>query len=101
MKTRCKTGDLAIITDDVLGCEDNLGQVVLVRGPAPTDYKGQLIWLITPVSDEPYIVDMPDIKGFRVMVPSEMNIEHPDDWLIPVSDADFLEEETEEELVAQ
>ena len=30
MSTRCKPGDLAIIVQDVPGCEDNIGRVVAV-----------------------------------------------------------------------
>ena len=101
MTTRCKPGDIAIVTQDVLGCEDNIGRIVLVRGPAAIDYKGQLTWLITPLGDEPYIVDMPNVTGFRVMEPEELNIEHPDDWMTPIGDLDVQEKETEEELVEQ
>lgn len=89
MTTRCKPGDLAMITNDVPGCEDNIGRVVLVRGPDAIDYKGQLTWLITPIGDEPYIVDIPSINGFRVMGPEETNVEHPDDWMTPINQADF------------
>jgi hypothetical protein len=101
MTTRCKPDDLAIITQDVLGCEDNVGRIVLVRGPAWIDYKGQLTWLITPLGDEPYIVDMPETKGFRVREPGELNIEHPDDWMTPIRHLDVHEEETEEEVAEQ
>ena len=99
MSTRCKPGDLAIIVQDVPGCEDNIGRVVAVRGPSAVDYKGQLTWLITPLSDEPYIVDMPDIQGFRVMHPDEDQIEHPDDWMVPIDLTEFSDEEIDEGLV--
>ncbi len=92
MTTRCKPGDLAIIVQDVPGCEDNIGRIVAVRGPSAIDYKGQLTWLITPLSDEPYIVDIPAIHGFRVMQVDEDQIEHPDDWMVPIRP----EEETDE-----
>ena len=90
MNTRCQPGDLAIIAYDVPGCEDNIGRVVAVGGPAAIDFKGHLTWLITPLTAEPYIVAIPSTGGFRFMEPAVMLVEHPDDWMIPV-DADDLD----------
>ena len=84
MSTRCKPGDLAIIRYDVPGCEANIGRIVLVRPPAAIDYKGQLTWLVTPVTPEPYIVDNPYTGEFRFMEFGESDLEHPDDWMIPI-----------------
>ncbi len=84
MTIRCKPGDLAIIRYDVPGCESNIGRIVRVRPPAAIDYKGQLTWLITPVTPEPYIVDNPNTGEFRFMEYGERLIEHPHDWMIPI-----------------
>ena len=85
MTTRCKPGDLAIITYDVPGCETNIGRLVTVRGPSAIDYKGQLTWLITPESDLPYVIDNPSTGIFRYMEEGELTIEHPDDWMVPIA----------------
>jgi hypothetical protein len=98
MNTRCQLGDLAIIAYDVPGCEDNIGRVVAVRGPAAIDYKGQLTWLITPLTAEPYIVDIPATGGFRFMEPDKMLVEHPDDWMIPVNPDDLDEVVADERM---
>jgi len=95
MSTRCKPGDLAMIVRDMPGCENNVGRLVAVRGPAAVDYKGQLTWLITPISAEPYIVDIPSTGEFRLMEPGESTIEHPDDWMIPIALPDNLDEAEE------
>jgi hypothetical protein len=100
MNTRCTPGDLAIINFDVLGCEDNIGRLVLVRGPAAIDFKGQLTWLITPISPEPYVVDIPATGGFRFMEVGESIIEHPDDWMTPIS-LEELEEEVESDEIVE
>jgi hypothetical protein len=84
MSTRCKPGDLAVILYDIPGCESNIGRIVAVRGPAAIDYKGQLTWLITPVTPEPYVIDNPATGEFRPMEPGETRIEHPDDWMLPI-----------------
>jgi hypothetical protein len=91
MNTRCQPGDLAIIAYDVPGCEDNIGRVVAVRGPAAIDCTGHLTWLITPLTAEPYIVAIPATGGFRFMEPGEMLVDHSDDWMTPV-DPDDLDE---------
>lgn len=93
MPTRCKPGDLAVIRYDVPGCEANIGRIVLIRPPAAIDYKGQLTWLITPITPEPYIVDNPYTSEFRFMEYGESDIEHPDDWMIPIRPEDSEDED--------
>ena len=97
MNTRCKPGDLAIIRYDVPGCENNIGRIVLVRPPAAIDYKGQLTWLITPVTDEPYIIDNPDTGEFRFMEYGELDIEQPDDWMTPICSENEEDEEDQQD----
>jgi hypothetical protein len=84
METRCKPGDLAMIKYDVPGCEANVGRLVIVNGPPAIDYKGQLTWLIMPVTPEPYVIDSPSTGVFRFMEYGEQGIEHPDDWMTPI-----------------
>jgi hypothetical protein len=91
MNTLCQPGDLAIIAYDVPGCEDNIGRVVAVRGPAAIECTGHLTWLITPLTTEPYNVNIPETGGLRFMEPDKMLVEHPDDWMIPVN-PDYLDE---------
>jgi len=97
MSTRCKSGDLAIIAYDVPGCESNIGRVVHVRGPLAIDDRDHWTWLITPVTPEPYIVDIPETGGFRVMEADDTQIEHPDVWMVPIkpSELEILEQQQE------
>lgn len=97
MSARCKPGDLAVILYDLPGCERNIGRLVIVRGPSAIDYKGQLTWLITPVTPDPYIIDNPASGEFRFMEPGELGIEHPDDWMLPVHPV--YPDETEDETL--
>lgn len=89
MSTRCKPGDIAIITREVTGCEANVGRMVHVRGPDEIDKQGRLTWLITPVDPEtPWLVG--DGKGGTyIMKVGDMSIEHPDDWMAPVRSDDL------------
>jgi hypothetical protein len=84
METRCKPGDLAMINYDMPGCETNFGRLVIVSGPPAIDYKGQLTWLIIPVTPEPYVINNPNTGAFRFMEFQEHGIEHPDEWMTPI-----------------
>ena len=85
MNTRCKPDDIAFIEYVTLGCESNIGRLVIVRGPSTIDHKGKLTWLITPLGDEPYVIENLETGGFRWMEPGETRIEHPDDWMQPLT----------------
>lgn len=84
MATRCKPGDIAVITREVKGCEANVGRHVYVRGPDEINKQGKLTWLITPVDEsQPWLVG--DGKGGTyVMKVGDLTIEHPDAWMTPV-----------------
>jgi hypothetical protein len=85
MDTRCKPGDLAVVTRDYDGCDDNVGRIVVVRGPLTfCDYLGPK-WLIAAKSDHPWLFR----EGVRIQVTSGRllfsdDVEHPDGWLHPI-----------------
>ncbi len=84
MSTRCKPGDLAIIMYDVPQCTSNIGRLVEVRGPSAFNRRKQLTWLIQPVTPEPYLVNNRFNNSVRFMEYREGNIEHPDEWMLPI-----------------
>lgn len=88
MNTRCKPGDLAIIIADVPQCSGNIGRAVAVSGPLATDPNGRLTWLIRPVTPEPYLIHSLADSSVRFMDWQERNIEHPDEWMMPVTPDD-------------
>ncbi len=82
MNTRCKPGDLAIITRDEPGCEGNIGRMVLVSGPPVFTVDQGLTWIITPTTLEPWLYI--DICGTLKFADYEQgDIEHPDAWMTP------------------
>lgn len=84
MSTRCKPGELAIITNDVPSCTPNIGRIVEVCGPPEFNRVGQVTWIIMPVTDEPYMVNDQDGHFVGFMDYQEIGIEHPDEWLMPI-----------------
>jgi hypothetical protein len=92
MNTRCKPGDLAIITCDVPQCTANIGRVVEISGPARYDRNGRITWLIQPVTLEPYLINNWDDTSVRFMDYREEGIEQPDDWLLPIRPEKELDE---------
>jgi hypothetical protein len=85
MTTRCNAGDLAIITHDFPSCAANIGRIVRLSGPAERDRNGRLTWLIEPITDEPYMVNDWDGHFVRFLKFNEQGIEHPDEWMTPVT----------------
>ena len=91
MTSRCKPGDLAIIIRDTSKCDSNIGCLVRVSGPAEINQRGQLAWLIQPDTYRPYIIE--EYGGaVYVMEPGDNNIEHPDEWMLPIRPEDLPEE---------
>lgn len=84
MSARCKPGDLAIITYDVPVCTPNIGRVVKVSGPSIVNRRGQLTWLIQPVTLEPYMINNSDGTFKEFMALDDETIEHPDEWMMPI-----------------
>lgn len=95
MNTRCKPGDLAVIINEVPSCTGNIGRLVRVDGPPRINDRGQLTWLVEPVTAEPFMVN-DDLTGefLRFKGPEDNDLEHPDGWMLPVRLDD--DHETEE-----
>jgi hypothetical protein len=96
MTLRCKDGDLAVIVGEYPGCEDNIGRIVMVRGPAEVTEQscGLLSWVIRPIS-RAKMVNL-YIPGILISehVTWQKGIRMPDCWLIPIrppeDDADTM-----------
>ena len=97
MSTRCKPDDLAIIISDVPQCADNIGRVVAVGGPPARDQNGYIIWLIQPVTPEPYLINTFHDDSVRFMGWQEDGIEHPDQWMTPIRPEEYRDEIEESE----
>ena len=82
MTDRCKLGDVAIIIKDEVGCEANLGRVVTVDGPRQDDDLRGTVWIIKPVHGITITYLERDRKTISVGLAT--NIEHRDDWLLPI-----------------
>ncbi len=85
MTTRCKDGDLTVITHDVPSCAANIGRVVRLSGPVLPDGNGRLAWLIEPITDEPYMINDLDGRFIGFMGYQEKGFEHPDEWMQPIT----------------
>jgi hypothetical protein len=83
MTLRCKDGDLAVITWDYPGCRQNIGRVVLVRGPASVGQHGPA-WRIRPITENLYSFLELDGSIGRESVTWASRIDHPDHWMIPI-----------------
>ena len=84
--TRCRPGDLALVTGEDPGYEENLGRLVKVSGPLAMNPDLVLTWLIVPVSETPYAVMGFDGRKRSYRVQLQHKIEHPDVWLLPIRD---------------
>jgi hypothetical protein len=88
MKTRCKSGDLAIIVREELGCEKNIGKIVAVRGPIRMSKTKGPQWLIQSVNPRVtwYFKYVPEdgLARSRRGLKFEHAIDHPDAWLVPI-----------------
>jgi len=83
MATRCKEGDMAIVTQDQPGCDGNVGRLVRVSGPLQPDRHGRPAWLIYPITLEPWLfIDFDGVRKFADF--QHTDIEHPDIWLLPI-----------------
>lgn len=94
MRKRCKPGDLAVITREEPGCENNIGRMVLVSGPPVFTGDLGLTWIITPTTLEPWLYI--DICGTLKFADFEQgDIEHPDAWMVPIRTSEVPEAECE------
>lgn len=85
MKLRCREGDQAIIIREEAGCDMNIGRVVTVHGPVWFTEERGPTWLIVPVQADTWAVGS-YIGGpvWHGRITLENEIEHPDDWLLPL-----------------
>lgn len=83
MKLRCKDGDLAVITWDHPGCLENIGRIVMVKGPARQGAFGDS-WWIQPITENLYAFLDADGSLGKESVTWRSRIEHPDRWLLPI-----------------
>jgi hypothetical protein len=92
MNTRCKPGDLAIITREEPGCESNIGRMVRVSGPMDFDVNLNFepTWLIYPVTLEPWLF-LTSSGKLRFAEFEQGDIEHPDSWMMPINQEDLAE----------
>ena len=95
MSDRCKLGDIAIIIKDQPGCEANIGRMVTVMGPRKVFLKRGTVWRIKPVTcDTMTYIDYDK----TVAVGPATDIEHEDDWLLPIrpdAESDGISEVTD------
>jgi hypothetical protein len=83
VKLRCKDGDIAVITWDLLDCLENIGRLVQVRGPLKIE-DAVAYWRIQPVTPQLYAFRELDDTLARDRVTWSSRIQHPDRWMIPI-----------------
>jgi hypothetical protein len=82
---KCKHGDLALVLYDTPGCEQNIGKVVIVRGPARIVIKTQMMgWRIKPLFPAPWGVVLHNGAIKSVVVDWFSCVFHEDAWLMPL-----------------
>ena len=99
MKLRCKPGDIAIIIDDVKGCEGNLGRFVKVFEPRIHMGNYGYCWTIVPLSPEGlFIFDKGEIE-IQSNIQIKDKILHPDKWLKPIRPSERVKSKELEETL--
>ena len=98
---RCTDGDIALVIQDTPGCEQNIGKVVCVKGPAWTiNRSGMQGWRIKPLHPALWVVE--DDRGVidHEMVEWNSNVFHEDEWLLPLrpQSADAVWWEVQQEI---
>lgn len=84
---RCKEGDLAVITQEEIGCEANIGRLVYVirRAEPYSDFDPMDEWWIESATDSPLIFlkigELPQQFGC-----DSNPVKHSDRWLRPIRD---------------
>ena len=85
MKLRCKSGDLALVIHDEKICHQNIGKLVRVAGPLGYNHRlKKMCWLIEPVKADLWQCVTPKVEHYQQVVHFTNNLEHPDDWLLPI-----------------
>ncbi len=90
MTYRCKAGDLALVVHDEDCCRPNIGKLVRVAGPVGFNSRLRKdCWLIEPVRPGPWHCVNRSGVPYRRVVTFASQVEHPDDWLMPIDPATF------------
>ena len=84
MKLRCKEGDVALVVFDTIECASNIGRLVTVSGPLRDDWGLGPTWLIEPMTADAWAVEKGSTGEIRFDTPPLTNVEHPDQWLLPL-----------------
>jgi hypothetical protein len=84
---RCKEGDLAVITQEEIGCEANIGRFVYVirRAEPYSDFDPMDEWWIESASDSP-LVFLKIGETPRQIGCDSNPVRHSDRWLRPIRD---------------
>lgn len=90
MTDRCRIGDVAMIIQDEIGCEANIGRLVHVRGPRWVSPTRGTVWQIKPVNGT--TMTYHDDATGTIVVGRAIDIEHRDDWLLPIRPGDSDDE---------
>ena len=84
-RLKCKDGDFALVIYDTPGCEQNIGKVVRVLGPATLVIKTQMMgWRIKPLFPLPGFVEKLDGQISSEFVEWDSCVYHEDEWLMPL-----------------
>jgi hypothetical protein len=86
MTDRCVNGDIAIIIRDEVGCEANIGRIVLVMGLRRVLPTRGTIWRIQPVNGT--TMTYHDDATGTIVVGRAIGIDHADAWLLPIRPGD-------------
>ena len=86
---RCKDGDIALVIHDSKGCEQNVGKVVLVRGPARLiPRSGMQGWRIKSLHPSLWALE-DQLFGVKMeLLHWGSDVFHEDDWLLPLKPED-------------
>lgn len=82
MKTRCKDGDLAIITKEEPGLEANIGRYLWIYGPMIQHPELGPVWEAAPVTTAP--MAFLDTDGTVLFDRVQVCVIHPDSWMVSV-----------------
>lgn len=94
MKTRCEAGDIALVLFDEPQCLQNVGRLVRVHPKLMLNIQLKLqCWLIQPLDKSPWIYALADGSTHQTTDALGEQIEHPDNWMMPIRDNALSEEE--------
>lgn len=94
VRTRCRAGDIALVTSEDPGCESNIGRFVIVQEAMTWDDELGVLWAIRSVTTEPWIcfaqMQLSSLTSKDIGPGSRYDgrIFQADKWLMPVRDAE-------------